>query len=34
MAKRIDSIFAKLDLGGEDHVHRRVKAVLLFLAAP
>ena len=34
VVKHINSIFAKLDLGGEDHVHRRVKAVLLFLAAP
>jgi DNA-binding NarL/FixJ family response regulator len=33
VAKHINSIFAKLDLGGEDHVHRRVKAVLLFLAS-
>jgi DNA-binding NarL/FixJ family response regulator len=30
--KHINSLFAKLDLGEEIDVHRRVKAVLLFLA--
>jgi DNA-binding NarL/FixJ family response regulator len=31
--KHINSIFSKLDLAhGDDHVHRRVRAVLLFLA--
>jgi len=33
VAKHINSIFAKLDLGGSDDVHRRVKAVLLWLSA-
>ncbi|HXY42570.1 MAG TPA: response regulator transcription factor [Acidimicrobiales bacterium] len=30
--KHINSIFSKLDLGAEPGIHRRVKAVLLFLA--
>jgi DNA-binding NarL/FixJ family response regulator len=30
--KHVNSIFAKLDLGDPDHVSRRVKAVLLYLA--
>jgi DNA-binding NarL/FixJ family response regulator len=30
--KHINSLFSKLDLGEEVDVHRRVKAVLLFLA--
>ena len=33
VAKHINSIFAKLDLGASDDVHRRVKAVLLWLSA-
>ncbi len=32
VAKHINSIFAKLDLGASDDVHRRVKAVLLWLS--
>jgi DNA-binding NarL/FixJ family response regulator len=32
VAKHINSIFSKLDLGHEEHTHRRVKAVLLWLA--
>ena len=32
VAKHINSIFSKLDLGFEEHAHRRVKAVLLWLA--
>ena len=32
VAKHINSIFSKLDLGFEDQSHRRVKAVLLWLA--
>ncbi len=32
VAKHINSIFSKLDLGFEEHSHRRVKAVLLWLA--
>lgn len=32
IAKHINSIFAKLDLGEEPHSHRRVKAVLLWLS--
>ena len=31
--KHINAIFFKLDLGAEDHVHKRVKATLLFLSA-
>jgi hypothetical protein len=31
--KYIHTIFAKLGLAWEENVHRRVKAVLLFLAA-
>ncbi len=31
VAKHINSIFSKLDLGHDDEVHRRVKAVLLWL---
>ena len=31
--KHINAIFYKLDLGTEDHVHKRVKATLLFLSA-
>jgi DNA-binding NarL/FixJ family response regulator len=30
--KHINSLFAKLDLGGDDVVHRRVTAVLLYLS--
>ena len=30
--KHINSIFSKLDLAAEDHVHRRVRVVLLYLA--
>ncbi len=29
--KHIGSIFTKLDLGEDDRIHRRVRAVLLFL---
>lgn len=32
VAKHINSIFAKLDLGDADHTHRRVRAVLLWLS--
>lgn len=32
VAKHINSIFSKLDLGFEEQTHRRVKAVLLWLA--
>ncbi len=32
VAKHINSIFSKLDLGGETDIHRRVKAVLLWLS--
>ena len=32
VAKHINSIFSKLGLGDEQHAHRRVKAVLLWLA--
>lgn len=32
VAKHINSMFAKLDLGVDEHSHRRVKAVLLWLA--
>jgi DNA-binding NarL/FixJ family response regulator len=31
VAKHINNIFSKLDLGGEPDAHRRVKAVLLWL---
>ena len=33
VGKHINNIFSKLDLGGSDDVHRRVKAVLLWLSA-
>lgn len=33
VGKHINNIFAKLDLGGLDDVHRRVKAVLVYLAS-
>ncbi len=33
VGKHINSIFSKLDLGHSDDVHRRVKAVLLWLSA-
>lgn len=33
VAKHINGIFSKLGLGADDDVHRRVKAVLLWLAA-
>ena len=33
VAKHINSIFSKLGLGEEDSVHRRVKAVLMWLSA-
>lgn len=33
VGKHIGSIFAKLDLGGLDDVHKRVKAALLFLSS-
>lgn len=33
VAKHINAIFTKLDLGEEDAVHRRVQAVLLYLSA-
>ena len=32
VAKHINNIFSKLDLGGLDDMHRRVKAVLLYLS--
>ena len=32
VAKHINNIFSKLDLGGDDEAHRRVKAVLTWLA--
>lgn len=32
VAKHINSIFSKLDLGDPDHTHRRVRAVLLWLS--
>ena len=32
VAKHINSIFSKLDLTGADEAHRRVKAVLAWLA--
>lgn len=32
VAKHINSIFSKLDLGYEEHAHRRVMAVLMWLA--
>ncbi len=32
VGKHINSIFSKLDLGNADDVHRRVKAVLLWLS--
>jgi DNA-binding NarL/FixJ family response regulator len=32
VAKHINSIFSKLGLGHEEHTHRRVKAVLMWLA--
>jgi DNA-binding NarL/FixJ family response regulator len=32
--KHVNAIFAKLDLGDPDHVSRRVKAALLYLADP
>ena len=32
VAKHINNIFSKLDLGGDDETHRRVKAVLTWLA--
>ena len=32
VAKHINSIFSKLGLSEEEHAHRRVKAVLLWLS--